>query len=465
LILRRFKEGVRARATRWLGKGDHFPELPDAVGAVDVMAAVDGNSFYLDGWIADEEEASLSIVAGSEDKGLDLTTRVFRYLRPDVADVLARGDYGVEGAFAFACFFQLDAPGMAPTRWWLRVRGRNGLVKKLEIPPIIREPGAVRDSIVARLKYEPPSSDDLMKNHVAPALSRLQRRMQVRARAESVIEYGPGAPSPAVSMVVPIHRRIDSVENQLSQFARDPEIRRSDLIYVLDSPELARDMLGLAPHLFDLYRVPFRIALLERHVGYAGATNVGASLSRGKLLLLLHSDVLPEAPGWLEGMRASYEANGPIGALGPKLLFEDDTIQHAGISFAKSPTSSLWERSHRYKGLHRTLPRARVPRPVGAVSGASLMINNRLYHDIGGLRGEYVEPDYEALDLQLRLRKDGFETRYAADVILYHLEERSTSPELARLYGRYDSWLLTDRWGEHEELLSEPTNGSDAWAY
>jgi O-antigen biosynthesis protein len=465
VIMRRFKEDLRAKTTRWLGKGGHFPELPDAVGAVDVVAAVDGNSFYLDGWIRDDEGAALSIVAGTEHNGLELTTRMFRYLRPDVADALARADHGAEGGFAFACFFLLDTRGMAPTPWWLKVRSSNGLIKKLEMPPLIREPGAVRESIVARLKYEAPSSDDLMKDHVAPALSRLQRRLEGEARADSVVQYGPGAPSPEVSIVVPIHRRIDSIENQLSQFARDPEIRRADLIYVLDSPELARDMLGSASRLFDLYRVPFRIALLERHAGYAGATNVGASLSRGNLLLLLHSDILPRAPGWLEGMRSWYEAKASTSALGPKLLFEDGTIQHAGISFARSPDSSRWERSHCYKGQHGTLPQAGVPRPVPAVTGACLMINNRLYHDLGALRGEYLEPDYEALDLQLRLRNEGFETWYAADINLYHLEERSAFPDVGRLYGRYDSWLLTERWGEQEELLSEPTNGRDAWAY
>jgi GT2 family glycosyltransferase len=465
LIRRRFKVGLRARASQWLRKGRHFPELPDAVGAVDVMAAVDEQSYYLDGWIADEEGASISIVAESEDKRLDLTTRVFRYLRPDLAEVVASGDYGVQGVFAFACFFQLDAPAMAPTRWWLKVRDSNGVVKKLETPALIREPGAVKDSIVARLKYEHPFCDDLMKNHVAPALSRLQTRLRGAAEAESVIEYGPAAPSPTVSIVVPIHRRIDLIENQLSQFAGDPEIPKADLIYVLDSPELAGDLLDVASHLFDVYRVPFRIAFLERHVGYAGATNVGASLSRGNVLLLLHSDVLPGEPGWLEKMRSSYEENASAGVLGPKLLFEDDTIQHAGISFARSPDSSLWERSLCYKGLHGSLPRTRVPRPVVAVTGACLMINHRLYHDLGALRGDYLEPDYEALDLQLRLRKAGARTWYAADINLYHLEERSASPEIDRLYGRYDAWLLTQRWGEHEELLSEPTTGSDAWAY
>ena len=50
----------------------------------------------------------------------------------------------------------------------------------------------------------------------------------------------------------------------------------------------------------------------------------------------MNSDVLPDRPGWLERMVAFYGSVDGIGALGPKLLYEDDSIQHAGIHFHRS---------------------------------------------------------------------------------------------------------------------------------
>jgi GT2 family glycosyltransferase len=449
----RLTEGLRALRAKVTQRLGNEELLPDAVGAVDVMAAVDRDSFYLDGWLMNEEGTSLNMVAGPRGEGVDLTTKIFRYFRPDVRGVFTRGDHGVEGAFAFACFFRLDTPRMAPNRWWLKVRDGNGLVKKLELPPLIREPRAVRDSIVARLKYEPPARDDLMKNHVAPALSRLQRRLRAEAKSASVIQYGPGAPQPAVSMIVPIRPRLDFVENQLSQFALDPKIREADVIYVLDSPELAEDVFASAPDLFELYRVPFRIALLERPAGYAGATNVGASLSRGRFLLLLHSDVLPGRPGWIEEMRSLYEATPNIGTLGPKLLFEDDTIQHVGLSFRRAPGSPIWETFGGCKGLHRNLRASDTACRVPAVTGACLMTESRLFDEFGGLRGEYVEPDSETLDFQLRLWEGGFKSWIAPDVELYHLEGPPSTSEMAGLYARYDSWLRTRLWDKQIKAM------------
>src|SRR5206468_1553596 len=107
-----------------------------------------------------------------------------------------------------------------------------------------------------------------------------------------------------VSIIVPLYQRIDFLEHQLAQFVHDPDIRQAELIYVLDSPELKIGLRHSAAQLSSLYRIPFRIATLKRNVGFAGANNIGASLARGRLLLLLNSDVLPDRSGWLKTMRA-----------------------------------------------------------------------------------------------------------------------------------------------------------------
>ena len=99
---------------------------------------------------------------------------------------------------------------------------------------------------------------------------------------------------------------------------------------------------------------------------FRSPTSSGPALARGRLLLLLNSDVLPDRPGWLEQMVSFYDAQPDIGALGPKLLFEDDSIQHAGVYFEREADSGLWGNLHYFKGLHRDFPprtsRGRCPR-------------------------------------------------------------------------------------------------------
>ena len=86
-------------------------------------------------------------------------------------------------------------------------------------------------------------------------------------------------------------------------------------------------------------------------------------------------------------MRAFYDATPQIGALGPKLLYEDDSIQHAGMYFQRDPEYAPAGRtSTTSRDSAARLPAANVSRPVPAVTGACLMVERALYDQIGGLR-------------------------------------------------------------------------------
>jgi GT2 family glycosyltransferase len=258
-----------------------------------------------------------------------------------------------------------------------------------------------------------------------------------------------------VSIVVPLYGRVDFLEQQLVQFDSDPELEAADLIYVLDSPELAGELESYAADLYELYRIPFRLVVLKRNVGLAAARNAGASLAWGRLLLFLDSDVLPDRPGWLGRMTSCYDSKPDIGALGAKLLYEDDALQHAGVRFRRDSPSALWESEHYFKGLHRSLPAANAGRPVPAVTGACLMIDGGLYRELDGFRDAYVRAGFEDADLCLRLAELGRENWYFPDVELYHLEGQSFRSEPRELAMRYNAWLHTHLWGDRMEHLTE----------
>ncbi|MDQ3820540.1 MAG: glycosyltransferase, partial [Acidobacteriota bacterium] len=176
----------------------------------------------------------------------------------------------------------------------------------------------VRNRVLSDVQYERQQNDKLKANHLHPAISKIQKRHKERTAVKSVDQYGIPNSSTEVSIIIPLYRRIDFLEQQLSQFVHDREIREADLIYVLDSPELADGLRHFAAQLSALYQVPFRIVTLERNAGYSIANNVGASFAYGRLLLLLNSDILPSESGWLKSMTAFYDSVPRIGALGAK---------------------------------------------------------------------------------------------------------------------------------------------------
>jgi GT2 family glycosyltransferase len=259
--------------------------------------------------------------------------------------------------------------------------------------------------------------------------------------------------SPDTSIIVPLYRRIDFLRHQLAHFVHDPEIQDAELVYVLDSPELTDALGDLADELFALYRVPFRVVTLNRNGGFALANNLGASVARGRRLLLLNSDVIPAAPGWLGRLSSFYDATPRIGALGPKLLYEDESLQHAGLYFHHQ--RGVWYNHHYFKGLTRTLAQANVARPVPAVTAACLLVDHDLYDRVEGLSGVYVQGDYEDSDFCLRLLDAGRENWYLPDVELYHLEGQSYPDPLRRLNADYNRWLHTHLWHEQIEAAME----------
>jgi GT2 family glycosyltransferase len=283
----------------------------------------------------------------------------------------------------------------------------------------------------------------------------LEARRRSGAKVESVDQHGEPPTDPDVSIVVPLYGRIDFLEHQLVQFVHDPELRLADIIYVLDSPDLAEPFRTATVQLAQLYDVPFRSVVMSHNVGFSGVNNVGADLATGRLLLLLNSDVFPREPGWLNDMMSFYDATPDIGALAPKLLYEDDSLQHAGMYFRRLVDTGLWSNEHYYKGLHRNLPAANVARPVPAVTAACMMIDLALYRELGGLRGRYIQGDYEDSDLCLRLTEKGRQNWYLPAVELYHLEGQSYPSQMRELTGAYNRWLHSWKWRDHMVRVME----------
>jgi GT2 family glycosyltransferase len=439
------REALRERLTPCIVARDKPVGL-----AVECVLAIDERRFFVQGWFRDSDSPATSLRAASpEGASAELLPTAFRFRRPDL-----EAFYGVpvgdeSAGVGFACCFDLPAPSIASGGWIFELRTAKGAAVEVPGPLVITTPGEVRNMLLSDIGLERPGEDVLTRDHLFPALSRLQEHNAQRLRIDRLIQFGDPPNDPEVTVIVPLYRRIDFLQHQLAQFSLDPGVSRSDLIYVLDSPELARDLVEFSAALFDLYRVPFRVALLGQNVGYAGANRAGASLARGRRLLFLNSDVLPERPGWIQAMSSFYDLIPHIGALGPKLMFEDDSLQHAGLFFRRRVQSAFWVNDHYFKGMHRDTVAANVSRVVPAVTGACMMVDRTLFEGVGGFSGGFVRGDFEDSDFCLRLAERGLQNYYLADVALYHLEGQSYEAPLRVQSSRYNAWLQTFLWGSH----------------
>jgi GT2 family glycosyltransferase len=429
-------------------------DQPQAV-VIDRLLALDGSTFFVEGWTRDEDATFTDLTVVSPDGQEARLGNAFRLRRPDVEEEL--GEAGPDRRHGFAALFELPAPSRLEHGWLVQWTDPQGNGIERAVPAADHDPQRAQQLLLERFSQELPGREELRRNHLRPALARLQDRHLDSIEIESVFDHGSPNPSPAVSVLVTLYGRIDFLHHQVLHMSRDPWMREAELIYVLDSPELAEPLHHLASQIHALHGFPFRVAKLSRNAGFPVANIRGATLARGRLLLLLNSDVIPDRPGWLERMASFYDSQADIGVLGPKLLFEDDSIQHAGVYFEREPVSRQWGNLHYFKGLHRYFPAATVTRPVPALTGACLMIDRALYEDIGGLSHEYIlQGGYEDSDLCLRMIERGRRNWYLADAELYHLEGQAHESASRQTTVAHNTWLQTELWGPLiEQVMSE----------
>ena len=415
--------------------------------SVEVLVALDPRTLWAEGWVSTDDGPPVRLTAvAPEGTRVELLNTLFRHERPDVEQFFQGASTG-RLALGFLANIELAQDNVLADGWVFELETAGGDMCEVAGPTVAGEASDARDVLTAKLSLERPGMDDL-RHHLRPAFASLQARHATDVTITSVEQYGTAPHNPDVSIVVCLYRRIDFVEHQLAQFVHDPEMREIDLIYVLDSPELASEFRAVCRRLYRLYQVPFRSVVLNANSGFAGANNQGASLARGRLLVLLNSDVIPAGPGWAGTMASFYDATPAIGALGALLLYEDDSIQHAGLFFDRPPGETEWQNEHYYKGLHSTLAAANIARPVPAVTAACVMIGLDVFRRMGGLRGMFLQGDYEDSDLCLRLIEAGYENWICPAAVLYHLEAQSYPSERRSLNVTFNRWLHTQTWDD-----------------
>jgi len=237
---------------------------------------------------------------------------------------------------------------------------------------------------------------------------------------------GQALAKPKVSVIVPLYGRTDFVEHQLIEFAEDPWfLENAELIYVVDDPQIAERFLNEAEALYRIYKVPMSWVWGSVNRGFSGANNLGASQACGEHLVFLNSDAFPQSKGWVQPLLHVLDTHPDIGAVGPRLLFADGSLQHAGMQFLRREELGIWVNHHPNMGLDPALDPHQELAILPSITGACLVMRRKDFERIGGWDTGYLIGDFEDSDLCLKLRSEGMKVAYLPTVQLTHLERQS----------------------------------------
>ena len=427
-------------------------------GEVELAIPDSDGGMFIAGWLRDPLGMIEDISLRTDSGHITISQQnIARLHRPDIAKRFAAAAHrGTDVKQGFVAYVS-EMPGGHTVQPHLSLKLRSG--SRIDLTPAPRSIGyaAARDTV---LGYIPPGqiTPSMMQQCIAPAAARLHRAAMQTRDAPDVIQIGKPVPKPVASILITLYRNLGFIRFQLAALAEDPDCRRSQVIYILDSPEQRNEVEHLFRGLHRLTDLPVTLVVMPRNLGYAAANNTGARQAHAPFLLLLNSDVVPTEPGWLRKLLEPFARNA-VGATGPKLLFEDGSIQHAGLHFERDE-DGIWFNRHYHKGMPRYWEEAQIRRDVPGVTGAALAIRRKLFEQIGGICEDYIIGDYEDSDLCLRIGAAGSAITYVPEAELYHFERRSISLHAgytrthAALYNRL---LHHARWDSTiAALMTEP---------
>jgi len=196
---------------------------------------------------------------------------------------------------------------------------------------------------------------------------------------------------------------------------------------------------------------------IDEPFNWARLNNRAVAASDTPLLVFANDDMAMLSDGWDQHLRGLLERP-EIGAVGARLIYPDDTIQHAGILLG-------WEGRDVHDGRYEALTdpgpgqRWHVSRAVSAVTGAFLAIRREAFAAAGGFDEAALPVAYSDIDLCLKLRARGLKILWTPHITLRHFESKSRGfdhldPEAAARYAA-ERRHMAARWGR--AMQAEPS--------
>jgi GT2 family glycosyltransferase/DNA-binding SARP family transcriptional activator len=198
----------------------------------------------------------------------------------------------------------------------------------------------------------------------------------------------------------------------------------------------------------------------DENLGFAKACNQGAQAAKGEYLVFLNNDTIPFA-GWLSALVDEVKTHSDVAVVGSKLLYEDRTVQHAGVAFSREFLMPY----HMYPGVPANAHCVSRRRELQCVTAACMLVRRQVFAQVGGF-DEGFQNGFEDVDLCLKIGEKKWKIVYQPHSTLIHLESRTPGRKAhdeentIRFRARWGtSWWVTDEDRLHfEDGYSEHTH-------
>ena len=236
---------------------------------------------------------------------------------------------------------------------------------------------------------------------------------------------------PLVTVLIPNKDHVDILERCLVSISKKSVYRNLEFL-IVENNSTEEETFAFyeriqKEHLPGGEDLPLaRVIRWEEGFSYAAIHNFAVPQARGEYVLLLNNDTELISEDAI-GEMLSFAMEPEVGAVGARLYYEDDTIQHAGvvIGFGSVAGHCFVQQPRGFTGyMHRII----CTQEYSAVTAACMMVRKSAYLEVGGLC-EDLAVAFNDIDFCLKLRKAGYLVVYAPYAQLYHYESKSRGLE------------------------------------
>lgn len=230
---------------------------------------------------------------------------------------------------------------------------------------------------------------------------------------------------PLVSVIIPNKDHLDDLTRCLESMENVNNYHNVEYI-VVENNSVLEDTFEGYKELEKKYGDKFKLVKWDGIFNYSAINNFGARYAKGEYILLLNNDTSVIEPDSLRCMLAQCQ-RAEVGIVGAKLLYDDDTVQHAGVIIGYQGVAG-----HAFTGIgddvYGYFARAVLSQELSAVTAACLLTKRSVFYEVGGL-DESFEVAFNDIDYCMKVRAAGYKIIYDPHAKLHHYEYKSRGAE------------------------------------
>ena len=229
--------------------------------------------------------------------------------------------------------------------------------------------------------------------------------------------------TPLVSIIIPNKDHVEMLRKCVHSIMTQTTYSRYEIIIIENNSEETET--------YEYYKEiekdsRVKIATWNGKFNYSAINNYGVQYAAGEYVLLLNNDTEIITPDWIQEL-LMFAQRTDVGAVGAKLYYEDDTIQHAGLGIGLLSLAG-----HLHRGFDRRHPgymgRLIYAQDLSGVTFACVMIPRQVWNEVGGLDESFAVA-FNDVDMCMRIRKAGYLIVWTPYAELYHYESKSRGLE------------------------------------